>query len=74
MSFEKKKFMPANSLKNPNLTMHWQREMENVACRVLVRVKVSVKVRVLVNFIVSVLEAAIMRDIFSTTHQVSITF
>ena len=54
--------------------MHWQTEMENVACRVLVRVKVSVKVRVLVNFIVSVLEAAIMRDIFSTTHQVSITF
>ena len=49
MSFEKSKFMPANSHKNPNLTMHWQREMEKVACRVLVGVKVSVKVRVLVN-------------------------
>ena len=44
MFFEKNKFMPANSHKNPNLTMHWQTEMENVACRGLVRVKVSGKV------------------------------
>ena len=51
--------MPLNSHNDPNLTMHWHREMENVAgrvlfrvmvlIRVLVRVRASVRVRVLIR-------------------------
>ena len=54
-SFEKNKFMPVNSHNDPNLTMHWHREMENVAGRVLFRVKVLVRVLFMVLVRVRVL-------------------
>ena len=31
LSFLKRKFRPANSHEDPNLTMHWHRQMGNVA-------------------------------------------
>ena len=31
IKFLKKKFRPANSHEDPNLTMHWHRQMGNVA-------------------------------------------
>ena len=44
-----KKFMPVYSHNDPNLIMHWHREMENVAGIVLFRVRVLVRVRILVR-------------------------